>query len=320
MSKAVLGIDVSKAMLDVVLMFAGGKELKHKVENSQKGFRLLEGWLKSLHIDHVHACLEATGVYGEAVAEFLHAKGHKVSVVNPLRIKRYAESDLKRNKTDQVDARTIADFCRVKDPDEWHPLSAQMKHLQELMRRIESLERMLLSERNRMEAASRTVRPSLKRIVHALEKEIDHVRQLVKEHIDDHPDLRQQRDLLESIPGIGRKTAELLLAELEFGRYKSARAVAAQAGLSARKDQSGTTIDRTRLSKVGNGRIRKALYMPAIVATKYNSAVRDLAARLSRKGKAPMQIVCAAMRKLLHIAFGVIKNNRPFDPNLELHT
>jgi transposase len=235
-----------------------------------------------------------------------------------LRIKKYAESDLKRNKTDRADARTIADFCRVKDPRAWHPLPAEMKRLQDLTRRVESLEQMLRSEENRLELASPTVLPSLKRTIRALKKEIEEVRRLIAEHVDDHPDLKEQRKLLESIPGIGRKTAELLLAELEFRQYRSARAVAAEAGLSPRKDQSGTSIDRTRLSKTGNARIRKALYMPAIVATRYNSIVREFASRLSRKGKAPMQVVCAAMRKLLNLAFGVIKNNRPFDPNLAL--
>jgi transposase len=301
--------------LDVVLRF-GGKELKHRFQNSQKGFRELIGWLMSLHVDHVHACLEATGIYTEAVAEFLHEKGHTVSVVNPLRVKRYAESDLKRNKTDQVDARTIADFCQIKDPRPWHPMPMEIKRLQDLTRRLGSLERMLGSEKNRLEAASETVRPSLKRTISALSKEIQQVKSLIKQHIDDHPDLKEQRELLESIPGIGRKTAEMLLSELQFRQYGSARSVAAEAGLSARKDKSGTSIDRTRLSKVGSSRIRKALYLPAIVATKHNSIVREFANRLSRKGKAPMQIVCAAMRKLLHIAFGVIKNNRPFDPNL----
>jgi transposase len=315
MSKSVLGIDVSKATLDVELMF-GDKELKRKFENSQKGFRILQGWLMSLHIDHVHACLEATGRYGEAVAEFLYEKGHRVSVVNPLRIKRYAESDLKRNKTDQADAHTIAGFCSVKDPRQWHPMPRDIKQLQELTRRLGSLERMLASERNRLEIASATVRLSLRRIIRQLEKEIEEVKHLIKQHVDDHPDLKQQRKLLESVPGIGRKTAQMLLGELQFRHYTSSRAVAAEAGLSPRKDKSGTSIDRTRLSKVGNSRIRKALYMPAIVATKHNPVVREFAKRLARNGKAPMQIICAAMRKLLLIAFGVIKNNRPFDPNL----
>jgi transposase len=318
MSKTVLGIDVSKKKLDVLLM-VGGKELKHKFDNSQKGFQMLQGWLASLHIEQVHACLEATGTYGEAVAEFLYEKRHRVSVVNPFKIKSYANTDLKRNKTDHADAHTIADFCMVKDPKDWHPLPAEIKHLQALTRRIESLQQMLISEQNRLEIASAKVRPSIERMIRTIEEEIEEVKRLINEHIDNHPDLKQQRELLESIPGIGRKTAQVLLGELEFRKYTSARAVAAQAGLTPRKDQSGTTLNRTKLSKVGNGRIRKALYLPAIVATKHNKIVREFASRLSKNGKTPMQVVCAAMRKLLHIAFGVIKNNRPFDSDLAFY-
>ena len=315
MSKKVLGIDVAKKKLDVLLLF-DGRELRRKFDNTVNGFQLLQGWLASLHIEQVHACLEATGTYGEGIAEFLYEKGHRVSVVNQFRIKSYANTDLQRNKTDAADARTIADFCMVKDPENWHPLPAEIKHLQELTRRIESLERMLGSEQNRLETASVKVRPSVERMIQTLEGEIEEVRRLIKEHIDNHPDLKQQIKLLESIPGIGQKTAQVLLGEIEFRQYTSARAVAAQAGLTPRKDQSGTSLNRTRLSKLGNGRIRKALYFPAIVATKHNKIVREFASRLSQNGKTPMQVICAAMRKLLHIAFGVIKNNRPFDSNL----
>ena len=318
MSKAILGIDVSKKKLDVALMF-DGRTLVRTFENGPKGFRLLEGWLRSLHFGDLracHACLEATGAYSEAIAEFLYEKNCKVSVVNPLRIRKYAESDLKRNKTDTADARTIANFCLEKDPDEYHPLPQEIKHLQALTRRIEALEEILAAERNRLEQAPREIRPSLKRMIRALEKEIGSVEQLIKEHFDDHPGLKQQRELLQSIPGIGEKTASLLLSEIEFSAYRSARSVAAQAGVTPGKRQSGSTIDRTRLSKIGNGRIRKAMYFPAIVAVRHNAAMIRFANRLSQRGKTPMQIVCAAMRKLLHIAFGVIKNNRPFDPNL----
>jgi transposase len=319
MSEGILGIDVSKKTLDVALMF-DGRTLVKKFDNSSKGFGLLHGWLLSLHLEQVHACLESTGGYGDAVAEFLYEKGHRVSVVNPFRIRSYANTDLKRNKTDKADARTIADFCSVKNPDLWHPLSPEIKQLQVLTRRIESLELMLGSEQNRLETAARDVRESIDRMIGSLESEIENVKRLIKEHIDDHPNLKQDRDLLESIPGIGRKTAQLLLGEMEFRQYTSARAAAAQAGLTPRKDQSGTSLDRTRLSKVGNGRIRKALYFPAMVAIKHNKIIKTFASRLSQRGKTPKQVVCAAMRKLLHLAFGVIKNNRPFNPDLASHT
>jgi len=314
MSETILGIDVAKKKLDVALMF-NDRTLTHKFANSPKGFKELQGWLRSLHIERVHACLESTGIYGEAVAEFLYEKSHRVSVVNPLRIKGYAKADLRRNKTDPADARLIADFCRVKHPDDWHPLPAEVKHLQALTRRIESLDQMLVAERNRLEAATGDVPPSIERMIETLETEIRNVQTLIKEHIDNNPDLKQQHDLLKSIPGIGEKTAPFLLGEVEFRRFDSARAVAAHAGLTPRKDQSGTSLNRTRLSKLGNGRIRKALYFPAIVAVKHNQVIKQLAGRLIQNGKTPMQVICAAMRKLLHIAYGVIKHNRPFDPN-----
>lgn len=315
MSEAILGVDVSKKKLDVALIF-NGRTLKHKFDNSAKGFKLLQGWLLSLQIERVHACLESTGVYGEALAEFLYQKNHRVSVVNPLRIKGYAKADLQRNKTDPADAYLIADFCLVKDPKEWHPSPPEVKHLQALTRRIEALEQMIIGEQNRLEATPREVRPSIKRVIRTLETEIKNVQRLIKEHIDNHPDMKQQNDLLLTIPGIGQKTSQLLLSEVEFRRFTSARAVAAQAGLTPRKDQSGTSLNRSSLSKLGNGRIRKALYFPAIVAVQHNKTIKEFASRLSQMGKTPMQVICAAMRKLLHIAFGVLKNNRPFDPNL----
>lgn len=314
MSETVLGIDVAKKKLDVALM-TDSKVLMKKFDNNGKSFKLLQGWLASLHIEKVHACLEATGAYGEAVAEFLHERGHRVSMVNPLRIKGFAKSDLQRNKTDTADARTIAAFCLAKDPGDWHPLPPAIKQLQALTRRIEALERMLGVETNRLEMAPDATRPSLDRMIDNLKKEIDNVGRIIKDPIDNNPDLKQQSDLLQTIPGIGEKTARLLLGEIEFSQFASARALAAHAGVTPRRFQSGTSLNRTRLSKLGNGRIRKALYFPAICAVRYNEIVKQFARRLSQNGKTPMQIVCASMRKLLHIAFGVIKHNRPFHPN-----
>ena len=318
MSKTVLGIDVAKSKVDVALT-TDKKVLVKKFDNNSKGFKLLQGWLTSLHIEHVHACLEATGSYGDAIAEFLYERGHRVSVVNPVQISSFAKSGLQRNKTDRADARTIAAFCIAKDPEDWHPLPPELKQLQELTRRIESLDRMLLAETNRRETAPSTTRPSIDRMIKTFKKEIDNVQRLIKDHVDNNPDLKQQSELLKTIPGIGEKTARLLLGEIEFRQFASARAVAAYAGVTPRRFQSGTSLNWTRLSKLGNGRIRKALYFPAITALQYNIVIKQFAQRLGQNGKTPMQIICAAMRKLLHIAYGVIKNNRPFDPNLALN-
>lgn len=315
MRKVVLGIDVSKKTLDATLIF-DNRTLSKQFKNSAEGFKLLAAWLESLEIEQVHACLEATGTYSEAAALFLHEQGHRVSVVNPLRIKGYAQSNMQRNKTDRLDAQLIASFCQTQEPDQWLPPSAEVKQLQALMRRIEVLEEMRQAEENRLANSVSEVQPSIGRMIALLTEEIRELERQIKEHIDRHPNLKEQSRLLQTIPGIGSRTAQLLLSEIEFERYRSARSVAAQAGVTPRKRQSGTSLKQTNLSKLGNARLRKALYFPAIVARQHNEIVKVFAERLKKRGKTPMQIVCAAMRKLLHIAFGVLKHNRDFDSSL----
>jgi transposase len=138
-------------------------------------------------------------------------------------------------------------------------------------------------------------------MIELLKEEIRELERQIKEHINRHPNLKQQSELLQTIPDIGERTANLLLSEIEFERYDSAPSIAAQAGVMPRKRQSGTSLKQTSLSKLGNARLRKALYFPAIVARQHNE-VKEFARRLKKNGKTPMQIVCAAMRKLLHIA------------------
>ena len=149
-----------------------------------------------------------------------------------------------------------------------------------------------------------------------LEKEIESLKTSIKEHINRHPDLKEQDQLLQTIPGIGIRTSQLLLAEIDFSRYATARQIAAYAGVIPKKRESGSSLKQTHLSKQGNGRIRKGLYFPAIVATRFNTIINEFANRLKKNGKTSMQIVCASMRKLLHIAFGVLKHKTPIDPNL----
>lgn len=316
-AKTVLGIDISKKKMDTLLIL-NDKSLKKTFENTPKGHKLLDGWLRSLRVEKdVHICLEATGPYSEPLVEFVHEKGYRVSMVNPKAIHDFGDAKLRRNKTDTADARLIADFCLAMRPADWQPLPPEIKHLQALTRRVDVLEQILLSERNRLgESAPKEVKPSLKRMIGNLEKEIAEVKRLIKEHIDNNPDLKQQNDLLESIPGIGEKTAGLLLSELHFAVFQSARSLAAHVGLTPRRDQSGTSLNQTRVSKIGSSRLRKALYFPAISALKHNAVIKNFANRLRQNGLRPKQIVCAAMRKLLHIAFGVLKHHRPFDANM----
>ncbi len=315
MAKIVLGIDVSKNTLDVALIF-DNRTLSKQFKNSLEGFKLLAAWLASLQITRVHACLEATGTYSEAVALFLHEQGHLVSVVNPLRIKGYAQSNMQRNKTDRLDARLIATFCLTQEPDEWQPPSAEVKHLQSLVRRVEVLGEMLRAEENRLTNVAPQIKSSIERVITLIKEEIGKLERQIKQHISQNSSLKEQSELLQTIPGIGARTANLLLSEIEFERYSSARSIAAQAGVTPRKRQSGTSLKQTGLSKLGNARLRKALYFPAIVARQHNEVIKEFAERLKKNGKTPMQIVCAAMRKLLHIAYGVLKHKRAFDASL----
>ncbi|MEZ5345689.1 MAG: IS110 family transposase [Pyrinomonadaceae bacterium] len=315
MSKNILGIDVSKRKLDVALLF-NDKTLVKKFDNTASGCKLLVAWLETLHREAVHVCLESTGTYGDLVAHSMHNAGHIVSVVNPLRIKSYAVSALSRNKTDMVDARMIADFCRTQIPEQWFPPSPQVVKIQGLSRRIEALEEMRQAERNRLDVSPQETRASIKRVIKTFEKEIKDLEKKIKDNIDQDPKLKNHKDLLETIPGIGKKTSHLLLAEIEFERFDSARDVAAYAGVTPKQRKSGTSLNYTRLSKMGNKRLRKRMYFPAIVAGQCNEIIKDFAKRLAKNGKSGKQIVCASIRKLLHIAFGVLKNQTPFDPDL----
>ncbi len=214
MSEVILGIDVSKKTLDAALIFDNRTFCK-QFQNSAVGFNLLAAWLASFQIKQVHACLEATGVYGEAVALFLHESGHLVSVVNPLRIKGYAGANMQRNKTDRLDARLIASFCLTQKPDQWKPPSQETKHLQSLVRRVEVLEEMRQAEENRFANASLEIKPSIERMIGLLKEEIKEFERQIKRHIDRNPHLKEQSELLQTIPGIGARTANLLLAEIE---------------------------------------------------------------------------------------------------------
>lgn len=175
-------------------------------------------------------------------------------------------------------------------------------------------------EVNRLEAGvgAEPVRESLTEHIAFLDEEIKRTEGLIRDHIDQHPTLREQRELLVSIPGIGGTTAAKLLAEmLDVKLYKSARQLAAFAGLVPRLHESGSSIKRkARLSKIGAPRLRKALYFPAIAAIKYNPSINAMSIRLRERGLCSMQIIGAAMRKLVHIAYGVLKSGKPFDPSM----
>ncbi|MNQ84992.1 Transposase IS116/IS110/IS902 family protein [compost metagenome] len=314
---SVVGIDVAKHSLDIATLQANGKHrTKSKLANTPEGFKDVEKWLEKHAEPGAWVVLEATGIYHEAVAEHLHELGYRVCVMNPARIASYAQSELQRGKTDRTDAKLLATYGQrhVDQLRVWAPTPPAQRRLQALVRRLQDLKEIEQMERNRLDVSDASVQPSIHELLAHVGQQIAETLRAIKQHIDDDPDLRGRRDLLVSIDGIADQTAALLLAELgDPLQFEGARAIVAYAGLNPRLQQSGQYQGHVRISKIGSPRLRAGLFMPALVAMTHNPAIKALSKRLKEKGKAGKQIVCAAMRKLLHIAYGVLKSGVPFD-------
>jgi len=310
----VLGIDVGKRELHAMLL-QGKRTASKSVTNSQTGIDQLQAWLKNRKADHVHACLEATGGWSEEVAIALVEAGHVVSLVNPSRVKAFAQSEMLRTKTDRIDAGLIARFCLLHQPEPWTPPAPEIRVLQGLVRRQQSLIEMRVEEENRKGAplVPAPVLASIEATLDHIERELQRVEHEIEKLFGDFPTLRRQRELLITIPGIAETTAARILGEMpNITGFRDVKAVAAYAGLSPRHYQSGSIEYRSRLVKTGNAQLRRALFFPAISAMRHNPRIRALAERLRSRGKAKMTIVAAAMRKLLTIAYGVLKSGEPF--------
>lgn len=315
----VLGLDVGKRDFHAALIVGEDRVRVKAFSNNAKGFEQLAAWLRNRDVQEVHACLEATGGWSEGLAVDLHDRGHVVSLINPQRIKDFGRSEGQRTKTDRTDAALIARFCLVHRPDAWTPLRPEIRALQALSRRREALIDMRIQETNRMSGpeTDERVRSSLATHIAFLEAEIVEIEKKIDDTIDQDPDLRNQRNLIETIPGLGRRSATSITAEFpKLAEYRDAKAVAAYAGLCPTIEQSGTSLLRSRLSRSGNAKLRRLLYFPAIVAMQWNPIIRSFAGRLRARGKKPMVIIAAAMRKLLVLAYGVVKSGRGFDLGL----
>lgn len=313
----VLGVDISKSTFDVALLLDDKVKTK-KFCNKKKGFIELNEWLKKKNVTDLHICMEATGSYGEALATYLFEQNYKVSVVNPAQIKGFAQSELSRNKTDRADAQLIARFCRALAPKLWAPKPLHVRTLQAWVRRLESLQAMHNQENNRFDVSLDPVQSSIKKIMKKLATEIEKVKKKIHDHIEQHPDLQTKSKLLETIPGVGEATISQILAFMgNVEDFNNAKQFAAFVGLNPKQRQSGTSVNgRTRLSKIGKSNLRKAFYMPAITAKKYNPNIKKFCEGLIEKGKPPMLIIGAVMRKLVHIIFGVLKSGKPFEVRL----
>jgi transposase len=314
----ILGIDIAKDKFDVCLRtVAEGTRHTAAFPNHAKGCKALSAWLRQQGAGPLHACLEATSRYGDALALYLYQQEHTVSVVNPLRTRRYADSRLVRTQNDRIDASLIADFCAKENPRPWQPVPKGKRQLQDLVR----LRGFFLHQKqqclNRLELADPVSSKPLRQHVRQLTATLEKLEQQISDLLQTQPDLARQVALADSIPGVGKLTAAVAIAELPpIERLEHAGQAVALAGLDPRKKDSGTSVHTTpRLSKMGSRLLRQTLYMAALAALRSNRIIQGLGQRLEAKGKRGKRVIVAAMRKLVRLIYGVLKQNHPFDPH-----
>lgn len=313
-----LGVDVSKAKLDAALLLADDRFKSKVFANDARGFEALLQWLRS-HLpdglDELHICMESTGSYHEALACWLHDQGLRLSVVNPLLVKRFAEANRQRNKTDGADAKCLAQFCRSQRPQRWQAPSPGVRALQALVARLDTLQAMQQQECNRRDMAHSSVLDSIERMIAELDEAIREVKAQIARTIDDDPDLKRRAALLDTIPGLGERTIAQLLAYIgDPQRFGSVKALVAYASLAPLIRQSGSTLDRRHgTHPMGHQGLKRALYFPAMVAGRFNPVVAAFWNKLKAQGKPGKVIVVACMHKLLAIVFGVLRSGQPFN-------
>jgi transposase len=313
----VLGIDIGKTHFDAYLLTQSRSASVH-LANTPSGFAELRGWLgRQGQTDPaaLHVCMEATGNYGLDLAIFLHDQGIQVSVVNPKQIKAFGAAELRRNKTDKLDAALIARYCRAQNPLFWTPPLPQIRALREAVRRCAALKEMRTAELNRQKAgfSSQAVQDSIQRNLDHLNTEIALIAKGINDLIAQNPDLRHKFNLLCSIPGIAATTATVLLAEIPNIADFDPKALAAFAGLSPTEHSSGAQTKHGGISRIGNAVVRSACYLAALSASRYNPRLRDFVQRLTNAGKPKKLILIAVARKLLVMAHAVIRTDCPFD-------
>ena len=319
-----IGIDISKEKIDLSwLRDQLTNKIKTKVfKNKRQDFVTIEKWLlnttKSAASELV-ITLEPTGVYHEALMYFLHEQGFNIILANPSKAKKYADALNIIHKTDKSDATMLAHYGCAKHAvvNYWQPEALEIRELKALIRRLDALESNRQREANRLEASefsnvSARVCQSIKVTIAFLDDEIKQLKSDIDNHIDNEPDLKRNRKLLESIPGIGPVLSRELTYLFAAKKFNKAKEAAAYCGLIPRHNESGKLKGRTSISKLGPARIRCKLYMAAIVAGQWNKTIKRHKLTLINNGKTPMQAVCANMRKLIHICFGVIKNQEAF--------
>lgn len=314
------GIDISKATFDGCVVTGNGKPHHKAFINDRAGHAKFVRWAANLaQGSECRYCMEATGSYYEALAIHLAEAGCYVSVVNPRWTHHGAQARGVVNQTDATAAYQLAEYCRKENPPLWMRCRPEVRTLVALTRRIDAVMLLLTMEKNRAKDPATVAQPrvasSVARSMAFLEAEIADLRAQIDDHIDKHPGLKEDRKLIMSIPGFADGSAPTVIAELRvLHSIKSAKSAAAYAGLAPRIHRSGVSVNKqTRISKCGSAHLRKAVFMPAFSASRYNPAVKAIYDRLVARGRPRIVAHCAAMRKLIMIAYGVLKSRKEFE-------
>ncbi|MEY3201730.1 MAG: hypothetical protein RIR70_1280 [Pseudomonadota bacterium] len=307
-----LGIDVSKAKLDCCLLI-DPDTLKRKtktVDNSASGVGHLMVWLAKQGGDPsvIHAIIEGTGVYHQTACQALADEGVTVSIANPAHVKDFGKGLAVRTKTDTMDSFVLARYGALVKPAIWVPPAPEARALQALLARRDAIAQDLQRELNRQEKAEVAKAPALVQdsIVDAvtfLKNQLAKLQKEIDDHIDSHPDLKDDRTLLQSIPGVGPQVGNNLLSVMHNHPFRFAEQLAAYLGLVPVEHQSGSSVrGKARLSKAGRARIRAVLYMTAVTSIQHNPHIKALYQRLLARGRAKTRPPC----------FGVLKTRQPY--------
>lgn len=332
MKRLSVGIDVSKKTLDVAYWDQDGNEAVFvgKRANNHKGFqaiqRKIEERSETIGATVIHLVMEPSGGYEQPFAHFAYQAGWKVSLPNPLKPKRWAESQGKRGKTDPQDAKNLAHFGFVNDPLTWKPLPPEVEQLSHLLDRMDNLKKMLSQDKNRAQSAEyhvngdKAVLDNMKEVIAFLEQRIQEFQEIIKEHLKAHPHLKKQRKLLLTVSGVGDKNVLYILVMMHrWGTLTDGegddKGLVAYLGLDPKHHESGTSVrKRSRISRQGNKAMRSRLYMSALGGIKAkDSPLTTFYQRLVGRGKPKKLALVAASRKILIWSWAVFKSDTPFD-------
>jgi len=326
MSKSVMyfGIDVGASELWI----SASSKRPLIFAHTKAGIKALHDWsIKQSKGEVVHLCMEATGIYSRHVAiELYNLSDVVISIVNPARIKAFANAQMRRCKTDAVDCDVIRCFAESQRPVVWAPEPVVMQQLRQLVTQADALKATLMQWRNRRHAHRFTnnLSPAVIKSQRAMERSIKRQLQNIEDAIDqlccENAEMAEQINLLETIPGIARNAASRLLAYGgDWLTKRSPKELVAHAGLAPHHHQSGTSVrGKSRIDKRGNRRLRKTLFMPTLTGIVWNPSLKRFYQNLLKKGKPKMVAITACMKKLLLIIRAMMINNTQYKSNYAL--